>query len=295
MKHDPSLALKSDVTADEATLCPLQPILGNEPIQLTTAQGISVTALDPMDGCTRACAQDLLLLTRRPGPHGTTELLARFFEVNDEGQAETFDAGWLVATPTPAEYLGPQPETCTFTANAFGYRLRLITRIMSRAMVVSFCEDPATIGIGVCEGHLYVTVSCGDAVCALALVHPGTDFTPDEQPDVSLAQGAAIMLELVDPLDGRAFAARCLRLSAEFIFQLRRALALRAMVGRVRAATPPYTAGVFAQPALIKRIEERGFSEIGDDCLVYSAWISEAEAGELIDGYRHSSNMAISM
>jgi hypothetical protein len=206
---------------------------------------------------TRSAVEDLHLLERRPGPGGTTELLARFFAVRDEGEAETFQAGWMAATPTPTQYLGRRAETCTFAADAFGYRFTLVTAIMSRTTLISFCEDPATIGFGICGGHVYITVSFGDAFSAVALANPDTDFQPETLPDADLAPGAAIMLELADSLGGGFLAARCLRLPAEFIFQLRRGLVEQAKIGRIRSATPRYTAGVFARPGLVKRIEGR--------------------------------------
>ncbi len=283
------MTAKSDSKGHQVNLCPSQSIIGNLPIQLTTAQGISVPAVAPVETRTRSAAEDLHLLGRRSGPGGTTELLARFFAVRDEGEAETFQAGWIAATPTPERYLGPRVETCTFAADAFGYRLTLVTAIMSHATLVSFCEDPATIGFGICGGHLYITVSFGDAFCAVALANPNSDFQPDTLPDACLAVGAAIMLELVDSLGGGSLAARCLRLPAEFIFQLRRGLVEQAKVGRIRSSTPRYTAGVFARPELVKRIEGRGASVLGEDCPVFSAWISDAVAVDLIDGCRNSS------
>jgi hypothetical protein len=185
--------------------------------------------------------------------------------------------------------LGPRAETCTFAAAAFGYRFTLVTAIMSHTTLISFCEDPATIGFGICGGHLYITVSFGDAFSAVALANPDTDFQPETLPDADLAPGAAIMLELADSLGGGALAARCLRLPAEFLFQLRRGLVEQSKVGRIRSATPQYTAGVFVRPEVVKRIEGRGASVIGDDCPVFSAWISEATAVDLVDGWRGSS------
>jgi hypothetical protein len=195
----------------------------------------------------------------------------------------------MAATPTPARYLGPRTETCTFAAGTFGYRLTLVTGILFHTSVIAFCEDRATIGFGICGGRLYITASIDDAFSAVALVNPVTNIKLENLPDVKLAHGNAIMLELVDSVGVGAVAARCLRLPAEFISELRRRLVEQTKVGRIRSSKPQYTAGVFASPKSVKHIEGRGASVIGEDCPVFSAWISEAVAVDLIDGCRDSS------
>jgi hypothetical protein len=284
------MAAKSDSNGRQVNLCPSQPIIGNLPIQLTTAQGIPVSAVAPVETRMQSTAEDLHLRERRSGPGGTTELLARFFAVRDKGEAGTFQPGWMAATPTPAQYLVSRDETCTFAAGAFGYRLALVTGILFHDSVIAFCEDPATIGFGISGGRLYITASIDNSFSAVAAVNPDTDFQLETLPDVKLAHGNAIMLELVDSVGGGAVAARCLRLPAEFISKLRRQLVEQTKVGRIRSGKPQYTAGVFASTKSIKRIEGRGAAVIGKDCPVFSAWISEAAAVGLADG-RHDSSV----
>jgi hypothetical protein len=249
-------------------------LFGRDPGPVTTFHG-SLTDADG-DPCHFTSYYDHPLVPSRTNAQGL-QVLAHCFAVEESEGQLAFEPGWVshlafgIGTPQDDD-----ADLNQFRAGRFGYQLAIIVPYDCDLDVIR--REAACVTFGMCFGGLHLAAQIGDEVTAVApfsvreFIASGSVLPP-----ANSAQSAGILIEMINPRDGKAVALRFARLSSAFM------LALRSRVEAQHAIWPYEESYRHANLQKVLHPSANGVGAFGIDCPAVRVWIPEAKAIELLD------------
>jgi len=248
-------------------------LFGRDPGRVTTFHG----SLHDADGdpyLFTSC-YDHPLVPSRTSAQGL-EFLAHCFAVEESEGRRNFEPAWVSHLPFGLGTSQDDGDLNQFRAGRFGYQLALFVPYDCDLDVMR--REVISVTFGMCFGGLHLAAQIGDEVTAVAPFSV-RDFIASGSalPPANSAQSAGILIEMINPRDGKAVALRFARLSSAFM------LALRSQVETQDAIWPYEESYRHANLKKVLHPSANGLGAFGTDCPAVPVWIPEAKAIELLD------------